>query len=98
MKKLMFRSAGIFALGTLVISLGYRLVAPVDGLGVPTAAWLRPLAYPAIWVGAHCFQWFHWSIPVCQAAGIAALTLLWALVGLAAGLAISKIRRQRGPA
>ncbi len=95
MKKLIFLSAGLFALGNLVISLGYRFVAPVDGLGLPTTPWVRPLANPAVWVGGHCFQWFHWPIWGCQVAAIAALTLSWAVVGALAGLAFAKFRRAR---
>lgn len=98
MKKMILAGTSLFALGNLIICIGYRFLAPVDGLGLPTTPWVRPLANPAVWVGGHCFQWFHWPIWGCQAAGITAMTLLWALIGALAGLVYAKIRSQRRPA
>jgi hypothetical protein len=98
MKKMMLLSAGLFALVTLVICASSVLFVPSDGLGVPNQAWLRTLSKPAVWVGVHVWQRFHCPIWMCQVAGIAAMTFLWALIGSIVGLAYGKFRRQRSPA
>ncbi len=86
MKPSPLKSAGIGAVVTLAICIGYLLLGPMEPvLRTPTATWAKILFWPGIQSGQAVWDHFHSPIPVCWIVGVATMTLAGALLGLTIG-------------
>lgn len=59
----------------------YVLFGPKDFLGAPEPLWAVILFYPGIFVAALTQQYLSWPMPASYAMGVAAMTVVGAMLG-----------------